>query len=41
MLSSRAAAKASQPARLLELHRFLGGMSTVFTAVHVAGLVAG
>ena len=39
-LSTKAAAKASQPARLLSLHRFLGGLSVTFTAVHLAGLVA-
>ncbi len=39
-LSTKAVAKASQPARLLDLHRFLGGLSVVFTAIHVAGLVA-
>jgi predicted ferric reductase len=39
-LSTKAVAKASQPRKLLDLHRFLGGLSVVFTAVHVAGLVA-
>ncbi len=39
-LSTKAVAKASQPARLLDLHRFLGGLSVVFTLVHIAGLVA-
>ncbi|MDW3176709.1 MAG: ferric reductase-like transmembrane domain-containing protein [Acidimicrobiia bacterium] len=38
-LSTKAAAKASQPKKLLDLHRFLGGLSVVFTAIHVAGLV--
>lgn len=38
-LSTKAAAKASQPAKLLDLHRFLGGLSVTFTAVHVIGLV--
>jgi predicted ferric reductase len=38
-LSTKAVAKASQPKKLLDLHRFLGGMSVVFTAIHVAGLV--
>lgn len=38
-LSTKAAAKASQPAKLLDLHRFLGGLSVTFTAVHVVGLV--
>jgi len=39
-LSTKAAAKASQPAKLLDLHRFLGGLAVTFTALHVAGLVA-
>lgn len=39
-LSTKAVAKASQPAKLLDLHRFLGGLSVLFTAIHVAGLVA-
>lgn len=38
-LSTKAAAKASQPAKLLDLHRFLGGTAVLFTAIHVAGLV--
>ena len=38
-LSTKAAAKASQPAKLLDLHRFLGGLSVTFTAIHIAGLV--
>ncbi len=38
-LSTKAVAKASQPKKLLDLHRFLGGMSVIFTALHVAGLV--
>lgn len=38
-LSTKAAAKASQPARLLDLHRFLGGLSVTFTAIHIVGLV--
>ena len=40
MLSTRAAAKASQPKQLLDLHRFLGGLAVTFTAVHLIGLVA-
>ncbi len=40
MLSTRAAAKAAQPKQLLELHRFLGGLSVTFTGVHLVGLVA-
>lgn len=39
-LSTKAVAKASQPKKLLELHRYLGGLSVTFTAVHLAGLVA-
>lgn len=38
-VSTKAAAKASQPKKLLDLHRFLGGLSVVFTAIHVAGLM--
>jgi hypothetical protein len=38
-LSTRAASKATQPAAILDLHRFLGGLSAAFTAVHVVGLV--
>lgn len=38
-LSTKAAAKASQPAKLLNLHRFLGGLSVTFTAIHIVGLV--
>jgi predicted ferric reductase len=38
-ISTKAVAKASQPAWLLDLHRFLGGFSVIFTFVHVAGLV--
>ena len=40
MLSTKAAAKATQPRQLLNLHRFLGAMSVGFTAVHLIGLVA-
>lgn len=40
LLSTRAAAKASQPKQLLDLHRFLGGLAVTFTAVHILGLVA-
>ncbi|NOX30319.1 MAG: ferric reductase [Actinobacteria bacterium] len=39
MLSTRAAAKATQAARVLDMHRFLGGLSIVFTGLHVVGLV--
>lgn len=40
LLSTRAAAKASQPKSLLDLHRFLGGLAVVFTGIHLLGLVA-
>jgi len=40
MLSTKAAAKASRPANTLDLHRFFGGLSVVFTAIHMAGLAA-
>ena len=39
VLSTRAAARASQPKSLLDLHRFLGGLSVVFTGIHLLGLV--
>jgi predicted ferric reductase len=39
-LSTKAASKAAQPAGLLDLHRFLGGLSVSFTAIHIVGLVA-
>lgn len=39
MLSTKAAAKATQPKALLELHRYLGALSIVFTAIHLLGLV--
>jgi DMSO/TMAO reductase YedYZ heme-binding membrane subunit len=29
-----------RPAWMLDLHRYLGGLATIFTAVHVAGIVA-
>lgn len=40
MLSTKAAARATQPKQLLDLHRFLGGLSVTFTGVHIVGLVA-
>ncbi|MDH4278739.1 MAG: ferric reductase-like transmembrane domain-containing protein [Acidimicrobiia bacterium] len=40
LLSTKAASKAAQPKQILDLHRFLGGLSVTFTAVHLAGLVA-
>ena len=39
-LSTRLLGKRPAPAWLLDLHRFLGGLATLFVAVHVAGLVA-
>ena len=38
-ISTKAVAKASTPAWLLDFHRYLGGLSVVFTGVHLAGLV--
>lgn len=40
LLSTRIVAKRGAPAWLLDLHRFLGGLALVFTAVHVGALVA-
>lgn len=42
LLSTRASAagRRPRPAWTLDLHRYLGGLATVFTAVHVAGIVA-
>jgi predicted ferric reductase len=39
-LSTRATSKAAKPASVLDLHRYLSGLSVVFTAVHISGLVA-
>ena len=39
-LSTRLLGKRPAPAWLLDLHRFLGGLATVFVGVHVVGLVA-
>jgi predicted ferric reductase len=39
-LSARLLGRRPAPAWLLDLHRFLGALATVFTAVHIAGLVA-
>ncbi len=39
-ISTKATAKAAQPARVLDLHRFLGGLAVAFTMVHIVGLVA-
>lgn len=38
-LSTKAVAKASQPAKLMDLHRFLGGLAVTFTMIHIAGLL--
>lgn len=40
LFSTRFVARRGLPAWLLDLHRFFGGLAVVFTAVHVAGLVA-
>ncbi len=39
-LSTRLLGKRAAPAWLLDLHRFLGGLATVFVALHLAALVA-
>jgi sulfoxide reductase heme-binding subunit YedZ len=39
-ISTKAVAKASTPAWLLDLHRFLGGIAVTFTAIHLFGLWA-
>jgi predicted ferric reductase len=39
-VSTKAVAKASTPAWLLDLHRFLGGLAVSFTAIHLIGLWA-
>ena len=39
-ISTKAVAKASSPAWLLDLHRYLGGVAVIFTGVHLIGLVA-
>ncbi len=38
-ISTKAVAKASSPAWLLDFHRYLGGLAVIFTGVHLAGLV--
>jgi DMSO/TMAO reductase YedYZ heme-binding membrane subunit len=40
LLSTRVMARRSSPAWLLGLHRFLGGLSVTFTAIHLGALVA-
>jgi predicted ferric reductase len=39
-ISTKAVAKASSPAWLLDLHRYLGGTALIFTAIHLIGLSA-
>lgn len=39
-ISTKAVAKASTPAWLLDLHRFLGGLAVTFTGIHLLGLWA-
>jgi len=39
-LSTKVLGKRNVPAWLLDLHRFLGGLSIVFTAIHLGGLAA-
>lgn len=39
-LSTRLLGKRPAPAWLLDLHRFLGALATIFVVVHVAGLMA-
>ena len=38
--TTRLAARRLRPAWLLDLHRHLGGLAVIFTAIHVAGIVA-
>ena len=38
-VSTKAVAKASSPAWLLDFHRYVGGLSVLFTAIHLGGLV--
>jgi DMSO/TMAO reductase YedYZ heme-binding membrane subunit len=40
LLSTRLLGRKPTPAWLLDLHRFLGGLAVVFTALHLVGLVA-
>ena len=40
LLSTRLVAQRATPAWLLDLHRFLGGLSVIFVGLHLAGLVA-
>lgn len=38
--TTRLAARRLRPAWLLDLHRHLGGLAVIFTAIHIAGIVA-
>jgi DMSO/TMAO reductase YedYZ heme-binding membrane subunit len=40
LLGSRLAGKRPSPAWLLSIHRFLGGLASIFVLVHVLGIVA-
>ena len=40
LLSTRLLGRKPTPAWLLDLHRFVGGLAVVFTAIHLVGLVA-
>src|SRR5438874_9448763 len=39
-LSTRALGRRPRPAWLLDMHRYLGGLATIFTGVHIAAVVA-
>jgi predicted ferric reductase len=39
-ISTKAVAKASSPAWLLDFHRYVGGLAVIFTGIHLLGLVA-
>jgi predicted ferric reductase len=39
-VSTKAVAKASSPAWLLDFHRYVGGLAVIFTAIHMIGLAA-
>lgn len=39
-LSTKLFGRRPHPAWLLDLHRYLGGLASIFTAVHVAGVLA-
>ena len=40
MLSSRSFGRAAAPAWLLDLHRYLGGLAVVFTAMHIGSIAS-